>query len=158
MRNILLVLCLLIAKLSIAQTVCDSLLSAAGNAYQEQGAEAAIAIYDKMISLKCDSLSVVYSRRGFMYNTIRKYDNALSGFNNALGIDSLNAYANKAATNSYLHKYSDAIKLLNTAIKLSPNSSLFYKMRADIETNNNENNIAISDYERSITLDSSDDV
>lgn len=154
MRVSILIIILFLVDNSFGQPNCDTLFSIAKKTYDVQGAKQAIEIYTKIISLKCDKLSMAYNNRGFLTNEIEDYQNAITDFEQALKIDPSNsdAYANESTSYNMLDNYLMATLLIDKAIKLDPNNYQYYRLKGDVKYSEEKFDSAIINYKISISL------
>ncbi len=158
MRKTILLFLVFIVGRSLGQSNCDSLFAVGDKLYLEGKYKDAVAAFNRIIDQDCKDLPRAYNGRGTVYNSLQQYDSALKDFESALKIDSNNstAMANEAITYSDLKKYPEAIELLTKAIKISPKYYLFFRMRGEAEEGNEQNDMAIVDYENSMNMNKED--
>ena len=154
MKRVLFLSTLIICNISFGQTTCDSLFTLANKTYQTQGARAAIDIFTRIIQSKCNKLSRAYNNRGYMYNEIEDYKSAITDFDMALKIDSLNhqAYANASTSYNRLNDAATATAYINKAIELSPENAQYYRLRGDVKFTEKKFDSSILDYKKSIAI------
>ncbi len=149
---------ILIAPTVFAQSNCDSLFSLADKTYRQQGANAAILVYNQIIAANCAKLGMAYGNRGFLYNDLQLYAAALLDFEKALQLDPNNSavYANECTAYNFMGNHAAARFQIEKAIKLSPKYYAYYKLRGDIKYTEEKYDSAIMDYKHSLALNSND--
>lgn len=147
-------LLVIVQVLCFGQDKCKSLKQQADSFYHAGLPLQSINTYTEMISIGCNNLQQLYNNRGSLYNDIEQYDSALSDLLKAYAIDSTepSGLTNLAICYSYLKDYNKALQYINKAISYDTSASLYYKLRADIETNYKNYPGAEGDYKKSIML------
>ena len=124
--------------------------------------ESAYSLYGTAITYNANNYSA-YEQRGKYKNIDGKYEDALADYSKAIDILSAsgNASGNDKLTKLYqskanvlgnLDRYSEAILVLDNAIKIDPNDAWNYQTAAGIYNDMKNHDQARSEYEKAITL------
>jgi tetratricopeptide (TPR) repeat protein len=97
----------------------------------------------------------IYRKRGFAYNMLREYQQAIADFNQAIELDSnyARAYASRGRIYRTIGEYELAINDYNRALELRPNYAWAYAGRGQTNSLRNEYIQSINDLNRAIEID-----
>jgi len=118
--------------------------------------------YTKSLELD-ESSSNAFFNRGYAYNTIGEYQNAIADFENAIKIHPEDAsyynglgisYSNLTDSTNNIDIYDTAIKQLEKAISLSPNNAIFWHEYGTIFLRKRDHNKAVKYFSKALELDS----
>ena len=104
---------------------------------------------------KMSDRGTVHFYRAIAYYNIKKFDQAVMDYGQAITYNPLNSssYYNRSILYQQLADYNNAIKDCNIAINLSPNSSKYYSLRGDSYSQIGKYKEALEDFNKSISLD-----
>lgn len=125
-----------------------------GNRADDEGhPREAIAEYTNAIKLNPNH-AIAYNNRGFVYNSLKQYENAIDDFTKAIELNPNydTAYSNRGVTYKNLKQYENAINNYNKAIELNPNDATTYNNRGCAYDDMNRFKNAIDDYNKTIEL------
>ena len=138
----------------------------AGNLAVQQKYDAAINICNKLIK-KYPTICNTYSYRGYLYMTIKQYDKALADVNKALELANPDTdfeqiphiYGNKVRIYKGMNKLDKVrenqekqLEAYAKVIQKKPNDSTYYTLRANLYAELGDNQKAIADYKKAISL------
>lgn len=118
-----------------------------------------LAIHDLNKAILYDSLNCFNFRlRGASQLKIKKYKEAINDFNKAIKIcdDDAYSYIGRSAVNIELKKYESALDDLDVAEKIDSTISQVYSQKAKIASLQNKKELAITYYEKALSMDSTD--
>jgi tetratricopeptide (TPR) repeat protein len=100
-------------------------------------------------------LALIYSKRGFTYSSLKKYQQAIADFSRALELDPNYIYAFTSRGWAYynLKEYQQAIINFNHALELDPNAAIAYHCRGWTYDALKNYQQAIVDFDRALELD-----
>lgn len=99
-----------------------------------------------------------YRRRGFAKQKIEKYKESIIDFNKAISLceDDVSSYLGRSESKIRLKDFTSALDDLNEAEKIDSTISQVYSQKAKIASLENEKELAITYYEKALSLDSTD--
>ena len=105
-----------------------------------------------------DVTDLLYTSRAFVYNELKKYDEAIEDYNKAIELapDNAKIYDERGLIYDKLEKYDEAINDFTKAIQIAPNSSKFYRSRGSSYGALGKYDEAIGDFTKAIQLDPND--
>lgn len=118
--------------------------------------EAAISAYTNAIELEPDDelASILYNNRGFAYDDLHNYDQAVLDYAKAIEFNSelAAAYSNRGVVYYNLGDYARALADHNKAIDLDPFLAEPYNNRGNVYYSQGKYDLAIADYNQAIKL------
>ena len=118
----------------------------------EESDEARIA-YTRALDLNPE-LASAYNNRGFIYNEMGKYEQALADYTQALALapEYAKLYSNRGVTYTRMGEYKEAVEDYTRAIELDPELAEAYGNRGNTYTEMGEYEQALADHTRAIEL------